>query len=615
MNTLEAAYTLLPPPLSSLPAKYWTSISLWLHSYTVARTFQGFVRTYAESRDVEAPLDDEAFLIGFLHDLGQKLRLRGRPSEESLLEWARSGLESLGLTRGEAEELSRYLYTNPAESLSDPLYDRSVWRLLWLADRLQGIDNPLAIVQLLTEAREDLGEELDIVLLNAMLPQPFMRTLISKIVSEKVEEIAEERGVLAVPVTTPYGLAVITDNPNAMRTIEIGWEEIRGGFKGAGILPEKLEEDLEWNMNCCEDSSCKARCSRRGEPKPQECKDHRFKKRDCEKGLYPGRRGNSYRIALIYYGFRRRAEGKIILPKDVEGMLQGIRIRGAEFRDGTRRCPICGVATPVGVVGDFLKFFIKRITIEQWARSLYPASVNRIMQEVKDYAIDPLCLGEAILRGDAAYPVLVSLTLRALAPLTVLEDAGKLAYSLLYVLGNGMPRSSIVAGLAYGHDEFYSTLRRISEIASGASTPNFYYDAFSSTVVVPYRNFMQRHQDEWLRDIVTAGVLAAWGIYPLTVSEAVPSAPSETLLSYYKGRRPLYDYQPKDRRVGHYTPYAAMAMMSLAELNLRASSENLPAFLEILDYPPEYSPLLLQYGSPTLYSRVEALRARLGVVA
>ena len=607
-ETLETAYQLLPPPLSALPAKYWTSISLWLHSYTVARTFQEFIKAYSEARDVEVPLDDEAFLIGFLHDLGQKLQLRGRPSEEKLLEWVRGRLEALGFTRGEAEELSRYLYTNPAETLSDPLYDRAVWRLLWLADRLQGVDNPLAIEQLLAEAKEDLGEQLNVVLINVAIAQPFMRTLISRIVHRKLEKMAED-GALIMPVTTPYGLAAITDASGV--EVEIEWDEVRRGFKGDGILPEKVEEDLEWNMKCCDDMNCRAKCSKRR--KPQECKDHGFTKRDCEKALYPGTRGNSYRIALIYYGLRRKVHGKIVLSKDVEEMFQGIRVRDVEFASGSHRCPICGLRTPVGVVGDFLQFFNNRVTTEQWARSLYPASVNRLMQEVRSYAVDPLCLGEAILRGGDVSPILVSLTLRAVVPLPVLEEVGRLTYALLFKLGLGVPRHSVVKDLVYGGDGFGDVLREVAEKASGADVPNFFYDAFTSTVIIPYRQHMWRHQDEWLRDIITAGVLAAWGLYPLTVSETVPSAPSEALLSYYKGRRLLYDYQPKDRRVGGYTPYVAMAMASLSELSLRASGESLPALLEILDYPPDYAPLLLQYGSPLLYSRVESLRARMGV--
>ena len=612
VKPLEIAYKILPPPLSALPAKYWTSISLWLHSYTVARTFQDFVKMYSEIRDVDAPLEDEAFLVGFLHDLGQKLRLRGKPSEEKLLEWVRHSIMLLGFSRGEAEEFSRYLYTNPAETLSDPLYDTSVWRLLWLADRLQGIDNPLALMELLADARRDLNVQLNTAILNATIPQQFMRALISRLIYNKIAKYAEETGTLVLSVTTPYGLAVITDSPTIV--VELDWDDIRRGFKGHGILPEKLEEDLKWNMECCASTSCREKCSKRG--KPRECRDHGFTKRDCDKGFYPGMRGNSYKIALIYYGFKNRVEGKVILPKDVEGMFQGIRIRNIEFRDGTRICPVCGVRTPVGVVGDFLQFFNSRITTEQWARRLYPGSVNRLMQEVRNYAVDPLCLGEVVLRGEARYPVLLSLAFRAVIPLPVLEETGKLAYSLLYRLGIGVPRYSIIEKLIYNDEYFNNMLEEITEDSVKSSTPNFYYDAFTSTVIIPYRRYLQKHQDEWLRDTITAGALAAWGLYPLTISETIPSAPSETLLSYYKGRRPLYDYQPRNRRLGGYTPYVATTLMSLSELNLRSTrSENLPALLEVLDYPPEHSPLLLQYSSPTLYSRLELLRARLGVGA
>jgi len=610
MSCLRIAYELLPPPLAALPAKYWTSISLWLHSYTVARTFQEFVTIYSEARDVDTPSEDDAFLIGFLHDIGQKLRLRGKPSEEGLVEWIRDVLMVIGYTEGEADELVRYLYTNPAETLFDPLYDRSIWRLLWLADRLQGIDNPLAILQLLAEAKDDLGLELNIALLNITIPQPFMRTLLSRIVHKNLEQMTRNEGKLVIPITTPYGLAVITDEPSL--TIEINWDEIRKGFNGNGMLDEKTEEDLEWNMNCCTNPECKSECSKR--KKPSVCREHRFTKRDCEKGVYPGSKGNSYRIALIYYGFKKRVNAKVILPDDIRYMFQGISIKEVEYISGRYMCPLCGAKTPVGITGDFLQFFNTNITTEQWMRRLYPGSVNRLMQDVKPYSVDPLCLGEVILRSRAGYPVLISLTLRALVPLPVLEEVGKLAYYLVFQLGTSIPKRTTVSSLLYDDNGFEKTLENVANTLPSIGVPKFYYDAFTSTVVVPYRRFMQSHQDEWIRDIIVAGILAAWGLYPLTISETVPSAPSNVLLSYYKGRRPLYDYQPSDKKLGDYTPYVATTMTSLAELNHRANTgENLPALLEVLDYPPEHSPLLLQYTSPSLYSRLESLRVRIGV--
>ncbi|MCE4601383.1 MAG: hypothetical protein F7C38_07495 [Desulfurococcales archaeon] len=606
---LKTAYTLLPPPLSALPAKYWTSISLLLHSYTVARAFQEFIQAYSIAGNIDAPEAKEAFVIGFLHDMGQKIKLRDKPSEGKLIAWVKERLEAVGFTPGEADELSRYLYTNPAEGNRDPLYDDKIWRLLWLADRLQGIENPFDIVPLLNKAKEDLGLNLNVSLLNVMIPQQLFRTLISRLVHEKINEI-QAKGTFILPIATPFGLAVITDQLNL--TVTIDWDDIRKGFDGSGIIPGGLEENLKWNFECCHNPECKQRCSKRS--KPEECKQHGFTKRDCEKGLYRNKKRSSYEIALMYFGYKNRVKGTIVLPEQVKGMFNGVVVNGVSYQKGAVKCPVCGVETPAGVTGDFLQFFSSNATTEQWTRSLFPGSVNRLMQDVKPYAVDPLCLGEAIIRGQAQYQYLISLTVRALTPIQVLEEVGKLLYVLKFNLGTGIPGSTTVEGLIYSdYDIFEKKLKEIGESLDVAETPNYFYDAFSSTIIIPYRNKMKQHQDEWLRDIVTAGVLSAWGFYPITVSETVPSTPSETLLTYYKGRRPLYDYQPRDKKLGAYTPYVATAMLALSELNYRKNKkENLPALLEILDYPPEYAPLLVQYASPGLYSTLEFLRNRLG---
>lgn len=607
-NRLKIAYTLLPPPLSALPAKYWTSISLLLHSYTVARTFQEFIQTFTEVENIDAPDDKEAFIIGFLHDMGQKIKIRGRPSEDRLISWIKKRLETLGFTPGEADELSRYLYTNPAEGNKDPLYDDKVWRLLWLADRLQGIENPLDIVPLLDKVKESLGLSLYVGLLNAMLPQQLLRTLISRLVQNEINKL-QVTGVLALPISTPFGLAVITDQQDLSVTID--WDDIRKGFDGNGIIPAVIERNLKWNMDCCSKANCKQQCS--GKTKPDYCKQHGFTKRDCEKGLYQNQKMSSYKITLLYFGYKNKVKGTVVLPESVKGMFRSIIINGVSYQKGIVECPICGVETPTGVTGDFLQFFMSNATTEQWTRSLFPASVNRLMQEVKPYAVDPLCLGEAIIRGQSQYQYLISLTTRALTPLNVLEEIGKLIYVLNFNLGTGMPKYTTLSSLIYNNDTFEEQLDEITKSLSIVQTPNYFYDAFSSTVIIPYRNKMRQHQDEWFRDIATAGLLSAWGFYPVTISETIPSAPTETLLTYYKGRKPLYDYQPKDKKLGEYTPYVATTMMSLAELNLRSRTENLPALLEILDYSPEYSPLILQYASPSFYSTLESLRASIGV--
>ncbi len=603
---LKIAYTLLPPPLSALPAKYWASISLLLHSYSVASTFEIFVKGY-ETYTNYVPSSTEAFIVGFLHDLGQKLKIRGKHSDEAVISWAEERLQHYGFTPGEARIYAKYLYTNPAETRSDPLFSREVWTLLWLADRIQGVSNPIDLVSLLHQARRDLSLGLNLKLINITLPQPFLRTLISKMIYEELVDYATSNPVILLPVSSPMGVAIITDDPTLKVTLS--WDDLRKGFRGKGLLTDTDEVKLEWNMHCCEDKKCAERCGKKS--KPEECKRYGFRKRDCEKGFYPGQRGNSYKIILRYYGFNRKVEGDIVLPKDVGGMFQGVELVGVKFLAGNSVCPICGVKTPVGMPVNILGFF-KDLTIQQWARRLYPGNVNRLMQEAKTYAVDPLCLGDVIVRRTLGTDVLLSLSLRTLVPAPVLEEIGFLSWVILNKLERGIPRSSSVSRLFYGE----GWDRSLGDVVRGFSTYSrdafFVYDMFSTSVYLPYRNPLRRHLDEWVKDIVTAGVLTGWGIYPLTVSHLAPSVPPNTLLTYYKGRKPLYDMQPSDPKLGVYTPYVSMVMASLAELNRRkGEGQQLPAFLEVLDYPPEHSPVLLEYSSPSLYSVLESLRLRL----
>ena len=608
-DRIKIAYTLLPPPLAALPAKYWTSISLLLHSYTVGRTFEVFVEGYAKASE-EAPLPEESFLIGFLHDMGQKLRLRGKPSENGIIKWFSERVEALGYTPGEAWTYVKYLYTNPAETRTDPLYPRKIWTLLWLADRLQGISNPIDIMPLLHTVKEELGANLTIKLISVSLPQPFLRTLISKAVYEELVREAMDSPDIIVPVSTPMGVALITSNPEI--EVHVDWDEIRNGFTGKGVLPESVEDMLKWNMDCCDNKECYNMC--KGRTKPGECKEHGFTKRDCDKGVYPGKSGNSYRIALVHYGRKHKVGLSVILPREVKTMFQGLGLIGVEYVKGDRICAVCGMRTPVGTPVDFILSFDKRLTTEQWVRKLYPGSVNRLMQEAKDVVLDPLCLGDVIVRSGMGANIITTLTLRPPTPTVVLTEIAPVIWNLLSVLGTGIPKSAYVERLFYS-DEWSKALDAVLPQA-GSAEQKIYYDMFASAIYIPYRNLMQRHQDEWIRDMVTAGVLSSWGLYPLTISRVPPMAPAEALLTYYKGQRPLYSFAPSDKRLSTYTPYVAVAMASLAELNYRKNvgGESLPALLEVLDYPPGLSPVLVQYGSPHLYSILESLRSRLGVV-
>lgn len=609
-SLLKTAYTLLPPPLASLPAKYWTAISLWMHSYSVGKTFAELVDSYAGIREVDAPAYDEAFIIGFLHDFGQKLVSTGASSSKRIIEWVEDRLERLGYDKGEARRLSRFLYANPAENIVSPTYDRDVWVLLWLADRLHGASNIFDLVAIIREASRKLEYDMVLKLVNVTIPQPFLRALITRKIYDSLREEALQDTNIMIPLSTPIGVTIITDDPKL--SIELDWDnDIRPGFDGNGLIPGKTEDDLKWCSNCCIDNMCREICGKKD--KPKDCRERGYKKRDCDEGAYPGRKGNSYKTTLIYYGVKHKVEGAIYLPEAVRDMFRGVGFKGVRFLGGEYKCPLCGLSTPTAFPVDYIQTFINNVTPEQWTRAVFPANINQLMQMKKgNFGVDPLCLGDILLRARYGKVLSITISLNTPTPLTVLEDVGIVMYRLIDYVVFSRDLSVLSSVVADGKN-WEKTLENIS-FPSGEIIHGYFIDAFTATVFIPYINPPKNAKpvDEWVRDISVAGVLVCWGFYPLSISEAIANY-GDRLLSYYRGMRPLYNYTPADREVGKYTPYVALTMMSLPFIRNRreAGKENTPTFLEVLDYPPEYSPALLQYSAPHLYSAFESLKAEL----
>jgi len=606
----------LPPPLSALPAKRWASISILLHSYVVARTFETLINAYSLRRE-DLPTPEEAFMIGLLHDLGQKLHIRSKPSDEKITKWITERLEVAGLSRDEINYYVKYLNTNPAETASDPSYSKEVWALLKLADRLQGVGNPLEVAELVSEVSREFSLGLTAKLISIMLPQPFLRTLFSRILYDELINLANNTSNVIVPISTPLGAVILTDNPNIK--IKINWSSI--AEKNLVPDPNKLEAFAK----CCEDVKCleKNTSKKKKKEDKKEEKEKEYKginKRDCTATIYPSQKVSAYKIALAYYS-DREVGLKVYLPSTVKDMLQGVELEGVEYHDGDKVCPLCGLKTPVGTAIDFLKTFSSELTPEQWSRRYYPGNVNEIASprtSLGKYAIDPLCLGDTLIRVGLK-DILIALKFKVAMPTHVLQDVGALAYNLVYALGTStsIPKwfrgsgsqRSVLSLLNYESGEFESVL---DEVGSLASNSVIHYDMFSSNVFIPYRDELNSNQEEWVRDIVTAGVLVSWGLYPATISDAISFGPEEKLFTYYKGQKALYDFAPSEWKRRSLVPYVAVTMAGLSYLDYVKNEENIPAHLEVLDYPPEYAQILAMYSSPPLYALLERINSYLG---
>jgi hypothetical protein len=387
--------------------------------------------------------------------------------------------------------------------------------------------------------------------------------------------------------------------------VTLDWrEDVAGYFDGEGFFPEAVEEDIVKCLECCKDRACLNKDDESdGNSEVLGLSQIKFTKRDCK--------SNIYEILLGYYGFKHSIEIVIKLPKYFKEALQGIKLNGKiSFIDGNFICPICGYTSPVGLPPSVISTFYN-MKMEQWARKYLPGNLNIFVQKNKPYAIDPLCFADLSLRGRLNWDIVISFTNKTPLPIEVVHEVASLLWKLDELSDGKYPSE-----LLYGDEEgFEKILDELSKVVDGSIGKGpLLFDIFSVSVYLGHnrKGKNKTHQEEWIKDMKIAGTLAAWGIYPLSILPSPPSIANEALLTYYKGTRPLYDFAPSNKDIGVYTPYVAATLMSIEVLDRRKErGENLPAILEVLDYPPQLSPVLLNYSSPDLYSVVENLYSRL----
>ncbi len=598
MTMLEHAYKLLPPPLAALPAKYWTSISLLVHSYSVGVLFQELVEAYSESHSSgNLPEPDYAFIIGFLHDMGQKLGITKKRLENAQ-RWVIHRLQdikSVKINEREAVKLSKYMRTNVAETLSDPSYSRTAWRLLQLADRVQGTSNIGDIIGSINEFKMKTGWNVVINYYHIATPHPLIRYMISRIVHKTIMSAVRDGLVeFALPISLAQGLLVLSESP--IGKIEFDWDEIRYILRTDALLGDAESERYYQSIKYCKGI---------GKKKP-----NKFKGKNCDPlGDF---KMSTYEVVLLYYGSKEKAAeiGKeIILPKDVVDQLINIEIEGVRYVSGSYTCPFCGVRTPVGVhvseIGDIIGGI--RAAKEKWTRRFPPVNLN-VMLRNPPYLACPLCLGEALLysrlfakvKGER---VLVGNTYSAPLPVSAAYDLGALLQHLIDKFGNRLIKS----------EKALSEMFNVAHVEGLPESSTVAVDYFTATIYGIVGLKGEKNIEVTVNGVALAGLLASWGLYPLVMKPDPSPSHTDKLLTFYKGQYPLFDFSPSDKQLEQLTPYVASLMMGMGHLYFRkfVIGESVPATTEVLNYPPCNAPLLLQYASPQLYSHIESLRMEL----
>ena len=629
---LQIAYTLLPPPLSALPAKYWTSISLLVHSYTVGRTFEELIRLVGD----DSLQPEEAFIIGFLHDLAQKL---GK-SEESLrttYRWVLDELvNELKWPPNKARKVAKTLETNPAENIrhsdyTDPMLPSKTWKLLMLADELQGTTDAISwALKAKDVIKKEYGTSLEISVYSINLPQPFVKAEIWGLIEERISKTCE-----ALPIASLQGVVVLSKCK--IQKITISWDEIvdrAPDRRETAILDEvtvsALEEHVDRGcpglVNGSKENVLKDVYMVSDKNKKGKYADAIFplpKSKHCKPGTKHERAG-TYELLLHYFGPKGASKlTGIVLPSYVKDSLLNINIEGVEYGDGSFICPMCGARHSegfiAGIVGDVIGS-----KSEKWSRFLpitISKSLNQALRETSRVRICPLCMLDILLNrqvtqvsSDRQFSPYFTLSLQTPVPVSVLKEIAGLMHVIVWYTLSSLSLKDIGSISERINTLLKNPHRILSQVKTLERGALLDYGSLMVSTNGAVR-FVVSLSDLKLQDklvfVAVAGLLGYYGVYPITITLGYPPAvPTGTnQLINYEVTYPLYGYRPSEKKYENCAPFVTAVLASIPGLyHIRDSpNERIRHVEEVLGFEPTHAPLLLLYSNPQVYSHVDRL--------
>lgn len=214
---LEIAYTLLPPPLSAIPAKYHAPISLGLHSLSA-----GFIASYIAQLADFHDYRDLVFLLGVSHDIHQKLVDMGLATLRDAKAYLREKLDELGYTEflryvDDALEQDMCGKENPVRGLP-----REIATICHIGDMAQGRLEGYTLLYWLRNKVKTVSQDLTVRFYSVMIPQPFARAYAMLRIYEK--HIA---GRDHLALASPWGLYVVAYEDELPEVLEVSWDDLR----------------------------------------------------------------------------------------------------------------------------------------------------------------------------------------------------------------------------------------------------------------------------------------------------------------------------------------------------------------------------------------------------
>ena len=570
---LRAAYGLLPPPLSALPAKYHAPVSLLVHSLSAGVISHDLARL-AELEEYE----DVAFVLGLTHDIHQKLVEGGLATLKEAKMYIKGRLEELGLGEyyryvDDAIEVDACGKGNQVRGLPPELS-----KICHVGDMAQGTLEGYDLLEWLQKAVKEVNADLTVRFYGVMIPQPFARSYIMQKIYDNQISKADH-----LALASPWGLYVITYEDELPEIIDASWDDLRiDDF----VLECREIKDIE--------SSEGARKSYKG--KLDVSKDEASKKMWSK-------------FASMFLSVKQLSGclelRRPSLPASVAGLFLNIRFTDVEFRDVTENahtCPLCGLRHSADYsfnVNMYPKIAGINVTTEKWNRKL-PGHIKVRGWEGQwrhGFGLDPLCTLDAVAIRELKVVGLngvLSVSIAKPLPIELLQ------WMAAMVRNRGEYRESVdkifdsEAAIASGEvPSKVATEISVSASIMGelSKVGGVVIDYVSATASVP--GVGEPTTDNLFGprgELPNIGFLTSLGLYPVKYLEVVDTSIPNRLFVTTHGFA-LVDFPVTSDEYRRFIPWVAKLLEVAGEMEKKDG-------LDVLQTPPQYAPLrLLSLGS------------------
>ena len=557
-DRIKIAYTLLPPPLSAIPAKYHAPISLLLHSLSTGLIAEEIARL-AEVED----LREKAFLLGVTHDIHQKLVEDGLASLKTAKNYIREKLDEFGYL-----DYQRYIddalendmcgKRNPVRGLPKELAS-----ICHIGDMAQGRLEGLALLYWLREQIKKLHPDLTARFYSVMIPQVFARSYIMRRIYQK--HIADTEHLA---LASPWGLYVITYKDELPEVLEVSWDELRIDKE---LIPYGEIKEVE--------DSKKSATINKISISGDEAKNRLWS-----------------RFARMFYPVHLLSgDAPIypILPAEISGLFVNVEFTDVEFKDVSREdihtCALCGLphlAEQSIVTNMFPKIAGASLTTEKWNRFM-PAHIkvkawDSRGQWKNKIGLCLLCTLEALSLRNSGFE-------------------GKLEGVLTVSISKPIP----VGFLDYlGRVVVESDNINKPEGLGRGEPGRLVLDYSSATISVqnvpkPETESLFRHRDNWGRYVdgvfVRIGKLVSWGIYPVkflpSIDTSIVDRPVITPYNF-----PILDFPVTSKEYEYLLPWIGPLLATVGKIDRSEA-------LQYLEFRPEHAPLVLLTLNKSKYKK------------